>query len=164
MLLSQDLAIRLQQYMEDLKQQLEEIKRQISLEQQCLFSLKSIDNFIKYNYLIKFYQNEVHDLLTGYFTEMKAFQYDIDKETSTELGTRYVMKLGYYYSAQAGFKMQMKLSFAIFWGILVDILLLISGVLSKVHYIPISTLLLFIYCIYLKIFYEQKNKVYAVRY
>lgn len=152
------------QKMEELQEKLVEIQDQITAEQQKLFSLKSIDNFLKYYSLIKYYQSDVYNLLIDYFKEMKDFEYEIDKETSTQLGINYVMKIGYYYSGQAGFKMKMNLDFAIFWGALIDLLLLSSGLLSKVFYLPISTLVLIMYWSYLRIFYESRNKVFAVRY
>ena len=51
-----------------------------------------------------------------------------------------------------GFKINMKLSFVLFWGILVDILLLVAGVLGNIKYIPITTLLLLLYFLYLQFF------------
>jgi hypothetical protein len=74
------------------------------------------------------------------------------------------MKIGTYYSSDLGFKVQMKLRFALMVGIHIDIGLLIIGVLKKAYYIPITTLILLCYWWYLKVFYENKNKVHNIRY
>jgi len=91
-------------------------------------------------------------------------EYNIDKEGSRQIGIDYIMKIGYYYNAQAGFKMRMKLDFAIFWGLLADFLLLILGLLKIVYYVPIVTLLLLFDWIISKLFYERKNKIYDIGY
>ena len=111
-----------------------------------------------------FYKEDVQKLLLEYFNLLEEIEYHIDKETSTQIGIDYIMKMGYYYSGQLGFKLKMNLDFAIFWGIMIDLLLLLSGLLKKMYYVPITTLILLLYWAYLKIFYENKNKVYAIRY
>jgi hypothetical protein len=63
-----------------------------------------------------------------------------------------------------GFKINMQLSFVLFWGILVDILLLIAGVLGNIKYIPITTLLLLLYFLYLQLFKKQNKLVYGLYY
>ncbi len=63
-----------------------------------------------------------------------------------------------------GFKINMKLSFVLFWGILVDILLLVAGVLGNIKYIPITTLLLLLYFLYLQFFKKQHKLVYGLFY
>lgn len=113
---------------------------------------------------IKYYGDDVLKLLTEYFQIMKATDYSINKEGSNQIGIDYIMKIGYYYSGQAGFKMKMKLDFAIFRGILADLLLLISGLLKQVYYIPIVTLLLLIYWSILKLYYEKRGRIFNTGY
>ena len=150
--------------MKELKQRLDAIKTEITEEQRSLFSLSSIDNFISYYSCLNHYQSEVYNLLQSYLNVVEEHKDEIDKATSKEIGIKYVMKIGYYYSAFVGFKMKMKLDFAVFWGVMADLLLLLSGLLSKVFFIPIVTLFLLLYWTYIKLFFERKKKVFAVGY
>ena len=100
----------------ELQAKLKQIKTKLSLEKQCLFSLGSIQNYLNYFDYIKHYRDDVLKLLMEYFQVMESVDYDIDKEGSKQIGIDYIMKIGYYYNAEAGFKMRMKLDFAIFWG------------------------------------------------
>lgn len=150
--------------MQELQEKLNELKNSLDKEQQILFSLNSIQNFLLYYNKLTFYKDEVQKLLIEYFLIMKENDYNIDLDTSTNIGTDYVVKIGYYFSGQLGFKMKMNISFAIFWGLMVDILLLITGFLEKLDYVPISTIIMISYWAYLKFFYERRNKVFALRY
>ncbi len=147
-----------------LQEKLDELKVSLEKEQQSLFSLNSIQKFLTYFKKLNFYKDEVEKLLINYFRLMEENNYHIDREKSTQLGIDYVMKIGYYYSGQLGFKMKMNFSFAIFWGLIIDSLFLVTGFLQKVYYLPIATILMILYWTYLKLFYERNNKVFAVRY
>lgn len=150
--------------MEALQEKLNSIRKNIDTEQQKLFSLKSIQNFLLYYDQLTFYKENIQKLLVQYFTVKKDNNYNIDKDISTQIGIDYILKIGYYYTGQLGFKMKMNLGFALFWGLIVDSLLLIGGILKKVYYLPIVTIIVVLYWGYLKVFFETKNKVYAVRY
>lgn len=150
--------------MKELQEKLNNLKINLDKEQQKLLSLNSIQNFLCYYNKLTFYKEDVQKLLIQYFVIMENSNYEIDKETSTQIGIDYIMKIGYYYSGQLGFKMKMNLDFAIFWGLIVDSLLLLVGVIKIVYYLPITTILIILYWAYLKVFYETKNKVFAVRY
>jgi hypothetical protein len=148
----------------ELQEKLDELKVSLEKEQQILFSLKSIQNFLTYFKKLNFYKDEVEKLLINYFRLMEENNCHIDKEKSTQLGIDYVMKIGYYYSGQLGFKMKMNFSFAIFWGLMLDSLFLVTGFLRKLYYLTIATILMILYWTYLKLFYERNNKVFALRY
>ncbi|MEO8853916.1 MAG: hypothetical protein ABI359_09060 [Ginsengibacter sp.] len=150
--------------LQELQNKLEEIKRNLNQEQQEFFSLKSLQNFLNQYPKLTYYKESVQKLFIEYFPTMEYYNYKIDKETSTKIGIEYIMKIGYYYTGQLDFKLKMKLDFAIFWGVAVDLLLLILGVLHKVYYIPVATGIMLIYWGYLKIFFEKKNKIYAIGY
>ncbi len=146
------------------QEKVNELRINLNEEQQKMLSLNSIHNFLIFYDKLTEYKTEVEQLLFGYFQKIEEENYIVDKKTSTEIAFDYVMKIGSYYTLNLGFKVQMKLSFALFWGIHADAVLLIIGLLSKVYYIPIVTLLLLSRWWYLKVFYEKKNRVHNVRY
>jgi len=85
----------------------DQIKSSLDVEQQKLFSLGSVQNYLNFYGRIKYYGDDV----------------------------------------------------LIFRGILADLLLLISGLLQQVYYIPIATLLLLIYWNILKLHYEKRGRI-----
>lgn len=149
--------------MQELQEKLEGLEKELDEEQKKFFCLKSVRNFLLYYDQLIQYKSEVYELLVSYFNVMEEENYCIDKNKSTELASKYIFNIGRYYAVDLGFKNQMNLSFAIFWGIVTDLLLLIFGILDKLHYIPIVTIALIVYWFYLKKFYEEKNKVYGLR-
>ena len=150
---------------ENIKIKLEELKETLTEEQQRFLHFKSIDNFL-FHFDNLSYQSQiaVKRLLQQYFDILDGEDYSIDKETSTQLGKEYIWQMGHYYVFHMNFKIRMRLFFAIFVGLHLDILLLILGGLKQVYYIPIVTCMFLTYWIYLKIFFENKKKVYAIRY
>ncbi len=140
------------------------LRKTLTTEQQEILSLNSIQNFIWSFDKLKNYKLEVQKLLNEYFEEIGNKNYLVDKNTSTRLSFDYIMKIDSYYSADLGFKIKMKLRFALMWGIHLDLFLLIIGILKKVYYMPIVTLLMLSTFLYLKEVYERKNMVYNMRY
>ena len=150
--------------MNDLEKRLRELEKTLDAEQKMLFSLKSVHNFLLYYKQLVHYKPQVQELLITYFNVMQRENYCIDKDKSTELAFKYIYNIGRYYAADLGFKTETDLGFAIFWGVLTDFLLLLAGLLSKIHYIPIMTLILICYWGYVREFYEKKNKIFGIRY
>jgi hypothetical protein len=74
------------------------------------------------------------------------------------------LKIGRYYTVDAGFKVRMTLQSTIVIGILIDFLLLLSGLLKIVYYLPIVTLIMLAHWGYIKWFYERRNKVFGLGY
>ena len=149
---------------EELQLKLDKIRSNLALDQQRLFSLGSVQNYLNYYKSINHYQEEVLKLLSEYFQVMEYAEYSINKEESKQIGIDYIMKIGYFYNAEAGFKLRMELVFVFFWGPLADLLLLVLELLKRIHYIPVVTLLLFIQWTIVKLFYERKNKIYDIGY
>jgi hypothetical protein len=58
----------------------------------------------------------------------------------------------------------MRPKWALFIGLNVDLLLLIIGLLKKIYYLPVVTIIMVGYFIYLKFFCEKRNKLYGLRY
>lgn len=106
---------------------------------------------------------EVKKLLEEYFQFMESVNYFIDKQSGKMLGLKYIFSIGRFYR-RIGFKIQMFFVEVFYWGFFADLLLLFLGILKKLDYIPIITIALLAYWGYLKIFYENKNKVYGIGY
>lgn len=151
---------------EDLKIKFEGLKSTLTPEQQKFLHFGSIDNFLFHFNSLKNYQAQiaVKQLLQQYFDMLDTEGHDIDKDASTLLGKEFILKIGRYYRFYSHFKLHMSLSFALFAGIHVDVLLLIIGVLKQVYYIPIVTLAFLSYWLYSKVLYENRKKVYDIRY
>jgi len=150
--------------LQKLQKKLDEIKSELNKEEQKLFSLNSIQNFLTYYNNLTSYQDKVLKLLLDYFAIVEANKGNINKEVSTRIGTDFIPRIGTYYATQLGFKLRMRLDITLFWGILFDLLLLVLGFLKKIHYLPIITVFLLCYFVFVKIFYEDRNKVFDIGY
>ncbi len=102
-------------------------------------------------------------MFENYVNEVEKESFDFDKYKSSELDSKYINPITDFYSGR-GFKVNMKLSLVVFWGVLVDILLLVSGLLAKIKYIPVTTLLLLLLFLYLQFFKKPNNLVYGIFY
>lgn len=150
--------------MMELQKRVDELRQSLNKEQQKMLSLNSIQNFLWSYDKLKQFKPEVQKLLIEYFNVIKEENYIIDKKTSTRIAFDYILKIGIYYSRELGFKIEKGLKFTLMVGFHADALLLIIGLLKRVYYIPITTLIMLCYWWYLNVFYERKNKVYNVRY
>jgi len=148
----------------ELQRKMDDLRQSLSKEQQKMLSLGSIQNFLWSYDKLKRYKPEVQKLLIEYFNAIEKENYIIDKKTSTRIAVDYILKIGICYSRELDFKIEKGLQFIFMVGLHVDAVLLIIGILEKVYYIPIATLIMLCYWWYLKVFYERKNKVYNVRY
>ena len=149
---------------EDLQNEFKTMQQTISPEQQSFFSLKSLSNFLLYYDKLVKYKNQVEPLLIEYFRIMKQENYFITKDKSTQLAGSYIYNIGRFYNVELGFKTRTDLSYALFWGIAVDFLLLLGGLFPKLYYVPVTTICLLISWWYKRVFYEKKNMVYGLRY
>jgi hypothetical protein len=140
------------------------LKQTLTVKQQKMLSLNSIENFLLSYDKLTNYKYQVRILLSNYFEEIEKLNYIIDKDTSTRLAFDYLTKIGSYYSLNLGFKTRISLNYVLIVGLQIDCILLLFGILKRVYYIPVATLILFCYMQYVYIFYEKKNKVYMIRY
>lgn len=149
----------------ELQKRMNVLDSRLDYNQKRFFNLKSVRNFlIYYDKLEQSNKSIVEKLLKEYFEIMEDEDYSIDKKTSTRITFDYILKIGKYYTVDVGFKVRMTLRSTIIIGMLIDFLLFFSGILKKVYYIPIFTLIMLCNWAYLKIFYENKNKVFGLRY
>jgi hypothetical protein len=127
----------------------------------------SISNFVNaYDKLKGSKEKEtVYNLLNSYFDEMKGEDLNsFSKDQSKELFFSYIVKIGQYYNYQLGFKGYMGINGAIFGGIVMDLILSIFGILVKLYFIPISTILLVLFTTAINHYFGRVNKLYGYRY
>lgn len=150
----------------DIKDEIEKIKLATTKLEQRYLHLNSIENFVFYFDKIESYQAQINilNLLTEYFSEIRKLDFKIDKSQSTYFGKKVIWEIGYYYRDYCDFKIRMSLSFVFFVGIHIDFLLLMTGLLKHIYYIPLTTASFFLYWIYSKHFVENRRKVYGIRY
>jgi hypothetical protein len=148
----------------DFRVKVEDLKKTLTIKDQRLLSLKSIENFILYYDNLVHFKTEVYNLIKDYFNTIEKETVTIDKHRSREIANKYIMKIGAFYRVDLGFKFFRPLSAPFFWGLQIDILLLLIGILKNLHYIPLATIFLLLNWLYIKFFFENKNKVFGIMY
>ena len=125
----------------------------------------SILNFLTHYQKIsdKIARSRITTLLNAYYEEIEKANFDFDRNSGYGLGIRYLAELGRIYSIHVGFRQELKIGSVLLWGIMADSLLLLSGVLKKVFFIPISTIVLLLwYGHLLKL--KREGKLYGLFY
>ncbi len=146
---------------------LEEIKITLNREQQNLIQINSIKNFLLFfNQLhSEKEKNEVKELIDQYFKRIKEGDCIINRQFSNELGFKYVLKISPYYKRAFGFRyFNSSPLVPMIQGGILDFGLALFGVLEKIYFIPVVTIIILIRWLYLRIFYVPKNKVFGIRY
>ena len=133
--------------------------------------LENIHFYSIYNFFFHFNELKgererkiVYDLLQEYFKILRENNFSIEQSYSRELFSSYILKIGQYYNFQLGFKGTMRVQSAIFTGIVIDLLLLVTGLLKSIFFFPIGTFSMFLYNRYLHYSYGKKKKLYGPRY
>jgi hypothetical protein len=85
-------------------------------------------------------------------------------EVEYDLARSYLSKISDYYYDFLRFKPLLKMKFVIFFGGISDVILYFIGFLSKIWYIPIITLVLLAYYLFIVIFKEPEKRVYGLFY
>lgn len=109
-------------------------------------------------------RNEILKLLNGYLEEIETQNYDVDSYLSRDLARKYVFPIGEYFKSESNFVITFHLRHVIVYGIMIDSLLMMSGLLKKIYYIPVVTLGFLFYEFFVIIFKEPKNRVYGIYY
>lgn len=145
-----------------IKQTVKELKNRLTQQEQDLIYFNSVENFVIY--LDKF-DNEIEkrkviELIESYLKQIEENNFSFSRNERKEILQNFINPIAFYYIHKFRFKLYIKLRGLIFMGLNIDIILLIFGVLKNIYFIPIATLILFAYWLYIKIFYVSKNKVY----
>jgi hypothetical protein len=145
------------------KEKINFLKATLNETQLKRIHIQSVNNFLIYfsNIKSETSQNVIINYFTGYFKEIMEKNYDLTQSESGKIYRKYISQIGTIYNSELNFKVYMEPKSAFFIGVNIDLGLLIFGLLKKVHYIPIATLLLCGYFLYLNFFYKRHNKVYG---
>jgi hypothetical protein len=104
-------------------------------------------------------------ILEEYVQCVQSNDYSFDRHSSPELATSYLFPLiDLYRDNSTRFMRVIKLQEALMLGFLVDSILYLSHVLSGLHYIPITTVTLLSYYVFLLIFKIPSGRVYGMFY
>lgn len=147
------------------KEKINNLKLSLNESQLNSIHFQSVNNFLKYFCSIKneAIQQKIITYLNGYFREIEEKQYDLVQSDSNEIYQKYIMQIGTLYNAELDFKIYIRPKVALFFGVHVDLLLLIFGLLKRVYYIPVITVLLTGYFLYIHVFYKARGKIYGSR-
>ncbi len=150
--------------MNNYSEKIQEVKALFEKKDLKYIHYNSISNFIYHLDEIKKenYKIAISKYLDMYFL---LFEEDviITKDLSKELFTTCVQKIGNFYNVELGFKLYQNLKYEIFIALHIDIILLISGVLKKIYYIPVTNLYVVIRYIYLLSF-KKDRMLYGYQY
>lgn len=151
--------------MKELQEKLREQKNILNSQQRQYINFQSLENFFLYfDELKEEHKPIVEGIMRDYFNIIERDNFLIDKDISTEISFSHILAMGRYYKFDVGFKLWTDFKYTIFWSIAIDFLLLISGLLKRIYYIPIITLITVANGLYIKIFYVNRNKAYGGRF
>lgn len=153
--------------MKEFQDKLQFLKDNLNKKEQSYLCLRSIENFLLYFDQLQQYKIKVEQLLIDYFNSIDEILNNgdiINFETCKFLVRDYILSIGRCYRIEEDFKLRSSLSGVLFWGLQIDILLLIFKLLKEVNYIPMTTLFFLVWWIYQQIFFTRKHKVYGVKY
>lgn len=148
------------------EEKLKELKSVLSDDQLMYIHYHSVDNFLTYlnHFKTGGIKNQIVKYLEDYFNEIESKNYILSKDESDYIFQQYIIKIGTFYNSELNFKGYMRPKWALFIGLNIDVILLMFGLLKKIYYVPIVTMIMLIYFLYLKVFYEKKRKLYGLRY
>lgn len=109
-------------------------------------------------------REKVHRLLEGYIEEVRAHDYDFERDSSYQLARKYLSPLSGYYKESSNFMGFIGIKLALFIGILGDVILRITHLSSAIWHLPIVTICFLLYYLFIVIFKEPKGRVYGFHY
>ena len=109
-------------------------------------------------------QEKIRMLLSEYIEEVKANDYDYDGEASLQLARKYLFKISDYYREYSSFVVLMRVKVIILFGLFGDTLLYFTNIPSRILYIPVVTICLLLYFLFIYIFKASKGRVYGIFY
>ena len=134
----------------------------LSSEQKGMIFFGSIRNFLLYFDKLNDYQERerIIELIEFYFSQIEQNQFAYQISEKKEISDNIIKPIAFYYIRDLDFKYHGGLKIYLFIALHIDLILLLTGVLKKLHYVPVASLVFFVYWAYIKIFYARKNKVY----
>ncbi len=109
-------------------------------------------------------RENINVLLSEYIEEIKANDYDFESEASFQLARKYLFKLSSYYKEYSNFTVLIRMQVILLYGILGDSLLYFTKIPSRIWHIPIITICLLLYYLFVFIYKAPKGRVYGIFY
>ena len=109
-------------------------------------------------------KEKIRKLFSEYIEEIREKDYFFEGKESTKLARKYLFVISSFYREYSNFAVIRKLEIVLCYGILVDSLLFLTKISSRIKYIPIATIFLLIYYFIIKIFKAPKGRVYGIFY
>ena len=138
----------------------------LSKDQKKNIHFYSFRNFVfHYNNLSDRAKQNVLQLLNEYVHVVKEENFYFRKTESYDLASKFLNKVADFYSGM-NFRLNLRFSFIIYWGIIIDTILYFLDFLPKINVIPIPILscLMLSYYLYIMIFKKPKKLVYGLFY
>jgi hypothetical protein len=139
----------------------------LSWEMKKYMHYRSIRNFVDHFDEIKGVkaQLSVCNLLSGYIEDAQMNDFDFsDRIKCRQLVRKYLWPLADYYKEDSKFMGRLSLQFVLVVGLILDGILYFTGLSSRIFYIPIVTIALLSYYLFIVIFKEPRGRVYGFRY
>lgn len=138
------------------------INNSLSEKEKKLIFFKSVQNFLFYLSDIKdeTERNEISQKIDFYFSQIEQKEFSFHISEKKEISKTIIRPLAFYFIRRFHFKYHGAIKVYLFIGIHIDLILLLTGVLKHIYYIPIACLILSSYWLYVEIFYAKKSKVY----
>ncbi len=151
--------------MSDFSKEVDYLQNNLDKEALKYVHFGSVKNFIFHleNIRNEIDEHKIRRLLENYFAEVQGQDGLITEDLSKELYQNYISKIGNDYRKQAGFTIALRLS-AFFIPICIDSILLTTGILKKIYYVPIFTLLLLFSYLDQIFRIEKLHRLYGYRY
>ena len=145
-----------------LKQKEKEINNILNEKEQDLIYFKSIQNFLLY---VDQFKNEtekekVVEKIEKYFLQIEENNFSFLLSDKLSVLKNIISPIAFYYKLRFNFRFYIGLKYSLFIGLNIDAVLLIFGILKNLFYVPIVTIILFLYWLFIEIFYAKKNKIY----
>lgn len=127
---------------------------------------RSMRNFVSHYDEVKNVRakEKICSLLSSYIEEVKANDYSFEGYSSGDLAKKYLFELAEYYREYSNFMRGIRIQMVFLFGIMGDSLLYFTGVLADIWHIPIVTVGLLMYYLFITIFKEPKGRVYGMFY
>jgi hypothetical protein len=128
---------------------------------------KSMRNFVLHFDEIRgaITRERIIKLLASYIEEVRAKDYDFSgKEESLQLAGKYMPTLSGYFKDESNFMAKPSLKLILVTGVIADGALYITGLSSAIFHIPLVTIILVLYYLFIVVFKEPKGRVYGIFY
>jgi hypothetical protein len=110
-------------------------------------------------------RSKVHSLLSEYIQDVQANNYDFSERFKTGILVRkYLWNLAAFYKEDSNFMPYLGFNYLLFSGIIVNAILYFTGLNAIICRIPVVTIILLLYHLFVVVFKVPKGRVYGLFY